>query len=453
MTEPVRVRTGHFEIEDQTAIRPDARNLTPTAKLVQLARTQIEQHGRIVLAMGLRFVAAGASFAVTFIIARTYGAAVSGEYALFTQTLIAFSMIAVFGNEQLVVRRIAGALSDERTDIARLAYFKALRYVGGAAVVIAALLMAFSPYAGVIAITPPLIVMAGIGVLAHPLLLVSAAAVRATHRLVSGQALMAVQPLLMLAVVALVIAYWPAAPAYGLAVGHVCALFIATVSSLAVIFVVVRRWPIPADRSLEEGRGASRRLGMTIAIDTLALWTALGLTGALLGVADAGVFRVCIQIMTVVMMIATTYENMISPRFAKLFRQGDHEAAGRTHRNAIFFLLAIGGAPLILIAIFAEPILGLMGEEFREGATALRILALGQFAVIAAGPAGSMIAMNGKEAFSLKLAAICFVIVVPVMALMMRELGLEGAAAGVALLWASRYLGSFVYARRMVATG
>jgi O-antigen/teichoic acid export membrane protein len=418
----------------------------------QLLQKELSNQRPIITGIALRLAAAAATFAATFVVARFYGAAITGEYALFTQTVVAFSLIAIFGNEKLLVRRMAGSLADERKDLARLSYTHAMRQVGLAALGVAALMLALSLLADVIGIAAPLLVIAAPAILLYSLTQVASAAMRGAHHLVTSQALLALHPALFVLLIPLVVLSWNGPAAIGLALAYLVAALVA--GALAILFVRhhLRGWPVAEQKHPDDGRTNSMLLGLTIAVDTAAGWVMLGLTAILLGLADTGVFRVCVQFMTVVAMIVTTYNGMISPHFAHLFRKGDLAGARRAHNRSIAVLLLLVGMPLLAIAIFAEPLLRLMGEEFREGTTALRILAVGQIAAMTSGGAGAMISMNGHEAYSLKLALFSFAVVIAAMLLLTPIMGIDGAAFSLALMWVIRQVGSLIYARRMVAT-
>lgn len=418
----------------------------------RLFADEVQSQWRIVMAMILKFAGAGASFAVTFIIAHVYGAKVSGEFALFSQTVVAFSTFAIFGNDHLLIRRIAGSLADGRRDLARHSYSHAMKLVGATAVAWTTLLLLASPMADLVGLASSLLAIAAAGVLFHPFLQVSAAAVRGAHHLVRSQWLLILQPIMMLCLTLVVVSAWTGPPAMGLAAAYNVAVVLAAVLAMLVVCRLMRTWPLAHRKQRDRDGTNSTKIGLTIAIDVACLWSALSLTGALLGLVETGVFRVCIQITTIVAMFVTTYDGMISPRFAKLFRERDYIAAGELHNRSTAFLLLAGGVPLVFILIFAEPLLGLMGDEFRTGATPLRILAVGQIAAMAAGGAGAMITMNGREAYHLKLAIISFVVVIALMLLLTPTLGINGPAIALSAMWAIRYVGSYVYARRMVAS-
>jgi O-antigen/teichoic acid export membrane protein len=85
------------------------------------------------------------------------------------------------------------------------------------------------------------------------------------------------------------------------------------------------------------------------------------------------------------------------PKFAELYRKGDLDGIRDTMRASVRVCLLPAGGSLLVILLFARPIMGLFGPEFVEGASVLRILAIGQFVNAATGPVGLLLTMTGNE--------------------------------------------------------
>jgi O-antigen/teichoic acid export membrane protein len=94
-------------------------------------------------------------------------------------------------------------------------------------------------------------------------------------------------------------------------------------------------------------------------------------------------------------MLAATYPLM--PRVARLHAAGDltglNRLVVRTARGVLFFAVPTG---LVLI-VFAPQILGLFGQDFGGGSSAIRILAIGEVANVLTGYGGLVLVMTGYE--------------------------------------------------------
>jgi O-antigen/teichoic acid export membrane protein len=126
-------------------------------------------------------------------------------------------------------------------------------------------------------------------------------------------------------------------------------------------------------------------------------WLILMLIGALLGAADAGIFRTAVMICMLMELINTSFATMAGPHLARAAGAGD---TARLRR----IILVAGGigitlaAPLGLLALLApEWLLGLFGPEFSAGANALQWIAVGQMVNVAAGPVGVALVMQKRE--------------------------------------------------------
>lgn len=113
---------------------------------------------------------------------------------------------------------------------------------------------------------------------------------------------------------------------------------------------------------------------------------------------DTGVFALALRLSTFAsfLFLASTYPLM--PAVARLHSLGDDENMRQTvHRVArMVFLLSL---PVALgIIIFAHPLLGLFGDDFRAGTSTVRILVLGELVKVFLGLSGLLLVMTGREA-------------------------------------------------------
>ena len=93
-------------------------------------------------------------------------------------------------------------------------------------------------------------------------------------------------------------------------------------------------------------------------------------------------------------------------------------------------LVATAMAAVIVLPLLAAPewFLGLFGEGFASGATALRWLAAAQFFNVATGPVGAMLLMSGNERAQAKNESLGALVNILLAALLIPEHGMTGAA-------------------------
>ena len=98
-----------------------------------------------------------------------------------------------------------------------------------------------------------------------------------------------------------------------------------------------------------------------------------------------------------------------------------------THWNTV---VSIPFFAVLMVA--AEPLLGLFGHVYRQGATALAILSLGQLLNTAAGPLGQVINMSGRQYLSMSNNALVAMLNVGACVYLIPRHGLAGAATATA---------------------
>lgn len=383
----------------------------------------------VMASMFLRALGAALSFGVTFAVARWGGAAVSGEYALATQTILTASAIALFGNDRLLIRRIAGDLREGRPDLAGVALWYSVKVVGVASAIAAAIVFVLSPFSEFIGLSPNIMALCAIGVFFFPMQNIAIAALRGMERIVLSQLFYGpFQSMLLLVLIVLLGSSAFALSAEMATLGYIASLVVTAVLSCVVVLRGVRGWP-PFEGVKPNYRASnSTAIGLTVTLDMVGAWGTLVLTGFILGLTEIGAFRVCLQIITIMTMIFTTYESIIGPQFAGDFRVKDIAAVKQRYLRAIGILIAFSGVPVLLTLVFPGQILAIFGPEFLIGAQALQILALGQAIVTVIGPAGAILIMSGREKVNLQLSIAGLVVNLCLIPVLVPIWGLAGAA-------------------------
>lgn len=122
------------------------------------------------------------------------------------------------------------------------------------------------------------------------------------------------------------------------------------------------------------------------------------LLGVLSGAEDTGIFALALRLSTFAsfLFLASTYPLM--PAVARLHSLRDLETMRATVHRAALIVFVLSLPVAIGIAVFPDPLLGLFGGEFRGGATAVRILVLGELVKVILGFSGLLLVMTGHEA-------------------------------------------------------
>lgn len=396
------------------------------------------------MAMMLKIVGAVLSFIATLTIARSAGAVVSGEFGLGVQTTLLVSAFALAGLDQIVVRTVAGDLREKRPELAGAAIRQAARFVAVTSVVAAVLLFAASPLTQFIGARWYVFAWAAVALLTYPLLRIYVQSLRATGRLIASQALEGPAHQGVIALLAVLAAVFGVTytAAEALAV-YAVTTAAATVLAWALLRRTTTKWPTSPVKRHESPGTVGLPIVLAISAHMGTAWALMALIGASEGPAEVGAFRVAVQIITIIAMLLTTVESIMSPQFAGDFRTGDHKRARQRHRRATALQIFGAGPAILVCLIFPRELLALFGPEFLQAEAALRVLVIGQAVNVMTGPIGSMMVMSGRERLSLVFAVIGFVLGVGIAALTIPTMGLLGAAWGHAVALIFRNVASY----------
>ncbi len=390
---------------------------------------------------------AASAFFSAVLLARLAGAEVVGSYALATATATLVGIGAVGGLDQVLVRAVAGDLRVGLSGRARATFNRIVAAVARNSLVFGLLFLGLI-LAGLVA--EPLggeriaflAAVPGVAAAAHFRL--GLGALRAAGRPLSAQLVEALPSVLLLAILA---GLWAARspPTATLAV----LLFYGTwmVAALAAFALVSRerrQWAAPVPVDLRPLQRAGLPLLAAGLLQAFVDWFALAAVGREVGAAEAGAFRVVVQITLLFGMLVAVAEGWIAANVASDIRIRDVRAAWRRHRRAAWTTTLLASPLLAATVLAPEWILGtFFGPEFTVAATALAIMSFGQLANVAFGPNGTMLTMNGNGTQVLLITTASTVMLVLLALVLIPRLGLEGAAAA--------YTGAIVLRKLLMA--
>ena len=139
-----------------------------------------------------------------------------------------------------------------------------------------------------------------------------------------------------------------------------------------------------------------------------------------------------------------------SPMIAEYHATGHKDRLQRLARIAAWCTTAFALPVTVIVLVFGREILGLFGEEFRHGYSALAIIALGQLVNSVTGPVGYLLTMTGHQRISLRIEAATAAVAVIVSLMLIPRFGLVGAALADACANVLRNLTLVVAAWRLI---
>lgn len=414
---------------------------------------RFRHHRAAILSLAVRGCAVLAGFAVTYMIGRSLGAAATGRFALVSQSAAFFAVVGLLGLDIASVRHFAKAIADK----VRLSAATMLKIcvLGLGFMVVMGAVIAFSgdwvwrtlfgdavPRALLLILCLLLVARGGTQLLG--------AFLRSQHRFTLGQiisalAIPATTALALVSGLATTIeeALWAAAFGGGVAI------IIALASMIRHISFKPDALKVPV-RSLMVS--AIPLWGVGIA-NNLSDWYGLAMAASMFGAAEAGLYRVAVQISAVLQIISAALFAVYSAKISTAHHAGDIRQVALLARSAVRLSTATALPAAIFLIASGEFILGQIGEEFVAAIPLVYILVIGQLAFTLTGPCGLVLAMSGNERINLAITIAGTVLLLLCVPIAGRQFGLEGIALCIAAIMLLRNLCAYVIVRQKLGIG
>lgn len=158
------------------------------------------------------------------------------------------------------------------------------------------------------------------------------------------------------------------------------------------------------------------------------------IAGAMLTHADLGLFKSAERVALMISFILLVINAVFPPRFARLFHQGKHGQLKRLAQQSstVATLLALPAA--VICFLFPEWVLGWFGDEFRQAANLLRIIAIGQLINVTTGAVGFLLTMTGREKLMRNISLVCSALGTASFFVLIPLFGATGAALSLMLV-------------------
>ena len=211
-----------------------------------------------------------------------------------------------------------------------------------------------------------------------------------------------------------------------------------SVAAAATAFIVGTAWllrALPPDLRQVRPAYATREwvrasLPMMLITGAWILNTYIGtlVTGTLKGPSDAGVYNVVQTGASVVVLFLVAANMPLAPAVARLQAIGDRRQLEHLTERMAWTGFLMSAPVCAALAIFPDFFLGIFGDDFRTGATALTIVALGQLVNAAAGPSGTVLIMTGHERIAVRAVGAGALVNLVLAIVLVPLLGVTGAA-------------------------
>lgn len=152
------------------------------------------------------------------------------------------------------------------------------------------------------------------------------------------------------------------------------------------------------------------------------------LLGAITGASEAGVFTVAARVSGLISFVMVAASYPFAPAIARLHASGDTVLLRRTVRRAALGIWVVSLPVAVGVIVFARPLLGIFGGEFKGGVAAVVLLSIAQIVFVATGFAGAVLVMTGHESLLARGVGVGAVTSIVANAVLIPLYGLTGAA-------------------------
>lgn len=384
----------------------------------------------LLIGLTLKGFGAAASFGLNLLISRALGAEGVGTYQIALSTAALLAVASCMGLDTVVLRSVAIARRTGDLGAAKVAIGKAVSVVAGLGLAfglaMAALSYPLTHWAmGRPSLFLPMLIMAA-AVPTVALVRTISASIRATGSVLLSQSLDGISYTgLTVAILALLWLATGSVPGLAPEVVYASASTVVAAFALFKIRAMTRTWP-------QGTQTVSLKSGLRIAVIYLAAylcdWIAVVTLGAWHGPAEAGIYRVAVQFGLLFTLVRNSFDQMVGSHIAARYADKDYKGMLRIAQKTGLAGGLLCLPLLIAILVFPQFLLGLFGPDFVRGASALMILAIGQFIAVTVGPIGTVLDMSHREHIAMRIEIAVSVLTIALFFALVPWLDLLGAA-------------------------
>lgn len=357
------------------------------------------------IALLLRILGAGLSFAFNAVIARLLGAEGAGLYFMALSVTMISGFVGRLGLENAMLRFVARGAAQGDWKAVWGVFAKGMRWALMATVAIALFWVLTAPWASMLLFDEPALVGL-LQVMAFAIVSLSLATLLASCLTglkqigIATAVRTAIHPLIGLVVI------WQYVAAFGIEgvalaylTGTVVASIIGWLFWRRAMRVRMQNRPVTGSAfdTLELWASARPLWATSVITRGFMPWAPLVVLSSFASTADVGIFGVASRISLLLSFLLTAVNSVLAPKFVELHSQGDIVGMGRVARRFAGLLSLITIPITCAIFFFGDHIMGAFGEDFRRGGTILAILAAGQAYSTICGSVFIALNMSGCE--------------------------------------------------------
>jgi O-antigen/teichoic acid export membrane protein len=175
------------------------------------------------------------------------------------------------------------------------------------------------------------------------------------------------------------------------------------------------------------------------------------LVNFLRGSAQAGHYTAAARLAFISTSVLVVANAVLQPRIAALWHLGQRDVLRRLLGTATALLAAAAVVVTATLTLGARPLLLIFGGEFEAAVAPLRVLAIGQFVMLASGPVGAVLLMTGHSRRQIQATVIAVFVNIVADIILIPRYGVMGAAIATALALSVKNLTGAFWAWRVVS--
>jgi len=356
-------------------------------------------HGASV-AFVLKIAAAGFAFGLNVVLARLLGPAGSGMFFLAFTIVVIVAAIGRIGMENALVRFIATNVTSGLPGKVLGVYKKAIFYSFIMATILSVLLYLVSPWLSHVIfskpnLAEPLTIMS-IAVVPLALLTLHAHALQGLKKIAASVSVQSIVVPVITCLIAILFV-----PKYGIN----AAVWGYIVATIMALLIGRRCWERASSNfnshmvvfGNKELFNSSIPLFSGVILNMVITWSPMLFLGVWEHNENVGIFSAASRTSMLISFVLIAVNSIAAPKFAELYKQGNLKVLENVARTSAKMMMLFAFPLLFVFLMIPEFILSMFGEQFKQGAPILMVLAIGQFVNVSTGSVGYILMMTGNE--------------------------------------------------------
>ncbi|MCK4440884.1 MAG: polysaccharide biosynthesis C-terminal domain-containing protein, partial [Sulfurovaceae bacterium] len=144
--------------------------------------------------------------------------------------------------------------------------------------------------------------------------------------------------------------------------------------------------------------------------------------------ADVGIYSVVVKLVSLTSITLVAVNSIVAPKFSEFYSKGDMSGLKKVAQSSTKIIFFTTLPIIVILSLFPKFILGIFGEKFIIGVTALWILMFGQFINAVSGSVGYILIMTGKQILFNKIILLTSLLNIALNYILIYKYGIIGAA-------------------------